>query len=84
MTTFEAIEKAILQLSAEELARLRDWLDEFEGRLLDTMIERAAGAGGQRGRPRCGPDAASGCRRRPPVMRHPAARASLTVGTERS
>jgi hypothetical protein len=47
MTKLEAIEKAIVQLSAEELARLRDWLDEFEGRLLDAMIERAAKSGGQ-------------------------------------
>jgi hypothetical protein len=47
MTRLKAIEKAILQLTAEELARLRDWLDEFEGRLLDAMIERAADSGGR-------------------------------------
>jgi hypothetical protein len=47
MSKLEAIEKAILQLSTEELARLRDWLDEFEGRLLDAMIERAAKSAGQ-------------------------------------
>ena len=47
MTRLKEIEKAILQLSAAELARLRDWLDEFEGGLLDAMIERAAESGGQ-------------------------------------
>jgi hypothetical protein len=47
MTTLEQIEKLILHLSREELARLRDWLDELEGHLLDALIERAAAAGGQ-------------------------------------
>jgi hypothetical protein len=50
MTTLEQIEKLILQLSREELARLRDWIDELEGRLLDALIERTTAAGGQ-GRP---------------------------------
>jgi hypothetical protein len=45
MTKLEDIEKAIAQLSAEDVARLRAWLDEFEGRLLDDMIERDAKSG---------------------------------------
>jgi hypothetical protein len=45
MTTLEDIEKAITQLSAEELVKLRNWLEEFEGRLLDQKIEQDARAG---------------------------------------
>jgi hypothetical protein len=49
MTKLADIEKAIAQLSAGDLAKLRDWLDEFEGRLLDERIERDAklGRGGK-------------------------------------
>jgi hypothetical protein len=45
MTKLEDIEKAITLLSAEDVAKLRDWLEEFEGRLLDERIERDARAG---------------------------------------
>jgi len=45
MTKLEDIEKAIARLSVEDVARLRAWLDEFEGRLLDDMIERDAKRG---------------------------------------
>jgi hypothetical protein len=45
MTKLEDIEKAITQLSPEDLARLRPWLEEFEGRILDERIERDARSG---------------------------------------
>ena len=47
MTKLEDIEKAIAGLSAEDLAKLRAWLEEFEGRMLDDMIERDAKSGGR-------------------------------------
>jgi hypothetical protein len=68
MTKLDAIEKAILQLSSGELARLRDWLDAFEGRLLDAMLERAAKSGGQGVREARGgglADRKAGCARPP-------------------
>lgn len=45
MTTIEEIEKAITQLSPEQLAKLRNWFDEFQARLFDEQIERDAKAG---------------------------------------
>jgi hypothetical protein len=45
MTKLEEIEKAIARLSAKDVARLRAWLEEFEGRILDDMIERDAKSG---------------------------------------
>jgi hypothetical protein len=45
MTKLEDIEKAITRLSAEDLAKLRAWLEDFEGGLLDDMIERDAKSG---------------------------------------
>jgi hypothetical protein len=45
MTQLEDIEKAIARLSGEDLAKLRAWLEEFEGGLLDDMIERDAKSG---------------------------------------
>jgi hypothetical protein len=45
ITKLAEIEKAIAQLSAEDLAKLRDWLDEFESRVLDERIEHEARLG---------------------------------------
>jgi hypothetical protein len=45
MSKLEDIEKAIAQLSPGDLARLRAWLEELEGRLLDEMIERDVKSG---------------------------------------
>ena len=45
MTTIEDIEKAVEQLSPEELAKFREWFDEFDERLFDVKIERDAKAG---------------------------------------
>lgn len=45
MTTIEDIEKAIAQLSPDELARLRAWFEEFEGARFDQRIEQDAKAG---------------------------------------
>jgi hypothetical protein len=45
MTKLEQIEKAIEELSPDELARLRAWFDEFEARLFDERLERDAKAG---------------------------------------
>lgn len=45
MTRIEDIEKAVEQLSPEELARFRAWFEEFDARLFDEQIERDAKAG---------------------------------------
>ncbi|MEQ1718370.1 MAG: hypothetical protein ABL907_20705 [Hyphomicrobium sp.] len=45
MTKLEAIEKAVTELSTEELAKLRAFLDEREADLWDAQIERDAKAG---------------------------------------
>ncbi len=45
MTKLAAIQKAISELSAEELAKLRQYLDELEADLWDAQIERDAKAG---------------------------------------
>ena len=45
MTKIEDIEKAVEQLSAEELARFRAWFEEFDARVFDAKIERDAKAG---------------------------------------
>lgn len=45
MTKLEDIEAAITELSAEDLARLRAWFEEFDARLFDEKIERDAKAG---------------------------------------
>ena len=45
MTKLESIEKAIAELSDEERAKLRAFLDELEADLWDTKIERDAKAG---------------------------------------
>lgn len=45
MTKLEDIEKAITELSAEELKKLRTWLDELEAQAFDEKIERDAKSG---------------------------------------
>jgi hypothetical protein len=45
MTKLEDIEAAIAELSPEDIAKLRDWFEEFEARLFDERIERDAKAG---------------------------------------
>ncbi len=45
MTKLEDIEKAVTQLSTEELAKLRAFLDELEADLWDAQIERDAKSG---------------------------------------
>ena len=45
MGKIEEIEQAIEQLSPEDMARLRAWLDEREGRAFYAAIERDAAAG---------------------------------------
>jgi hypothetical protein len=45
MTKIEDIEKAVELLSPEDLARFREWFEEFEARLFDDKIERDAKAG---------------------------------------
>ncbi len=45
MTKLEEIENAIRALSAEEIAKLRAFLDELDGQLFDAKIERDAKSG---------------------------------------
>ena len=45
MTKIEDIEKAVEQLSPEDLAKFREWFDEFDARLFDKKIERDAKSG---------------------------------------
>ena len=45
MSKIEDIQEAIEQLSADDLARFREWFEEFEARLFDEQIERDAKAG---------------------------------------
>lgn len=45
MTSIEDIEKAITKLTPEQVAKLRDWFDEFQARIFDEQIERDAKAG---------------------------------------
>ncbi|MEQ1672727.1 MAG: hypothetical protein ABL893_17890 [Hyphomicrobium sp.] len=45
MTKLEAIEKAIAELSTEEIAKLRAFLDELEADLWDAQIERDVASG---------------------------------------
>jgi hypothetical protein len=45
MTKLEQIQSSIEKLSAEEIAKLREWLDELDERLFDEKIERDAKAG---------------------------------------
>lgn len=40
MTKIEDIKQAVQQLSQDELAQLRDWLEELQANLWDEQIER--------------------------------------------
>ena len=51
MTKIEQIQSSIVQLSAEEIAELREWLEELDGRLFDEKLERDAKSGGYIVRP---------------------------------
>jgi hypothetical protein len=45
MTKLEDIEKAVEQLSQDELARFRAWFDELQARRFDDRLERDIEAG---------------------------------------
>jgi hypothetical protein len=45
MMTIEEIEKAVAQLTPEQLAKFRAWFDEFQERMFDEQIERDAKSG---------------------------------------
>ena len=45
MTKIEQIQLSIEQLSAEEIAELREWLEELDARLFDEKLERDAKSG---------------------------------------
>ena len=45
MGKIEHIQKSIEELSPKEVAKLRIWVEELEGRLFDEAIERDAKAG---------------------------------------
>lgn len=45
MTKLEQIQANIEQLSAEEIAKLRDWLEDLDARMFDEKIERDVKAG---------------------------------------
>ena len=45
MSKVEDIEKAVAGLSADELAKFHDWLEQFGGARLDKRIEQDATAG---------------------------------------
>jgi hypothetical protein len=45
MTKLEQIQSSIEKLSPEEIAKLRQWLDELDARLFDEKIERDAQSG---------------------------------------
>lgn len=45
MTKLEDIEKAVLQLAPDDLARFKAWFDEHQERLFDERIEKDVSAG---------------------------------------
>jgi hypothetical protein len=45
MTTVEDIEKAVAKLKPEQLAKFRNWFEEYQARLFDEQIERDAKTG---------------------------------------
>ncbi|PSB00444.1 hypothetical protein [Merismopedia glauca] len=45
MTTLQDLERAVSQLSLEELAAFRDWFAEFDAEIWDRQIEEDAAAG---------------------------------------
>ena len=45
MDTIADIQRSIEQLAPDDVARLREWLEELDGRLFDQKLERDAKAG---------------------------------------
>lgn len=45
MTKLDEIEKAVEQLSPEEMAKFRDWFEELQATLWDQQFERDVKAG---------------------------------------
>ena len=45
MSAITDIQRSIEQLAPDEIAKLRDWLDELEARLFDEKIARDAQSG---------------------------------------
>jgi hypothetical protein len=45
MTTLEDLEKAVIELPADQLAKFRAWFEEFEAARFDQKIGRDAKAG---------------------------------------
>jgi hypothetical protein len=45
MTELERLEKSVARLSAEDLARFREWFVELDAQLWERQIERDASAG---------------------------------------
>ena len=43
--TITELEQAVTQLSEQDFARFREWLEEYEAKLWDEQIERDAKAG---------------------------------------
>jgi len=43
--TIHEIEQAVTELSPKELARFRQWFDEFDAQIWDDQIERDANSG---------------------------------------
>ena len=43
--TIQEIERAISELSPDELARFREWFEEFDARVWDEQLERDARSG---------------------------------------
>ncbi len=45
MSTVQEIEKAVTRLSWEDLARFREWFEEYNAKLWDEQFERDAKSG---------------------------------------
>lgn len=45
MTAIDEIEKAVSRLSSEDLAKFREWFEEFDARVWDDKIEKDMKAG---------------------------------------
>ncbi len=45
MLTVQEIQKAVSQLSTEELAHFRDWFDQFDAKIWDRQFENDAKSG---------------------------------------
>jgi hypothetical protein len=45
MSTVQEVEQAVSRLSSEDLARFREWFDEFDARMWDRQFDRDAHSG---------------------------------------